>query len=332
MRLLITGGSGFIGSNFIDLLTHNNFVEFINVDKQRPLNSQHNDYWRPCDILEKEKLRQIFDQYAPTHVLHLAARTDTASDKLEDYVENTEGTANLINAVENQPSVKLTIIASTQYVYKSKEFPLPEREDQYIPHTAYGVSKKLSEEATRNSSMHSAWTIIRPTNVWGPWNMRYPNEFLKIIDKGLYFHPGKANPIKSYAYVKNVAHQIWGILQSPTQAVDKQVYYVGDPPMASLTWVNSFSQELTGKKVKSFPVPLMRLASHIGDYIKKLNIPFPLHMVRFNNMLDDYDTPMQKTLDAFGLSHPNLEENVQETIGWIRGNGKFFFPYWRDKR
>ncbi len=331
MKLLITGGSGFIGSNFVDLLILNNITEFINVDKQRPLNSQHNEYWRLCDILEKDKLREIFDQYAPTHVLHLAARTDTASDKLEDYFENTEGTANLINAIESQPSVKLTIIASTQYVYKSKECPLPVAEDQYIPHTAYGVSKKLTEEATRNSSMQSAWTIIRPTNVWGPWNIRYPNEFLKIIDKGLYFHPGKCNPIKSYAYVKNVAHQIWGILQSPIRAVDRQVYYVGDPPMESLTWVNSFSKELTGEEVKSFPVSLMRIASYIGDYIKKLNVPFPLHTVRFNNMLDDYDTPMKKTIDTFGLSHPVLEENVKETIHWIKNDGKPFFEYWKNK-
>ena len=44
-------------------------------------------------------------------------------------------------------------------------------------------------------------------------------------------------------------------------------------------------------------------------------------------MIDNYDTPMKNTIDKFGLSHPNLEENVKETIDWLKNEGKQFFPY-----
>lgn len=51
--------------------------------------------------MDKRKLAEAFDKYRPTIVIHLAARTDTLSDKLEDYIENTEGTENVVNEIKN---------------------------------------------------------------------------------------------------------------------------------------------------------------------------------------------------------------------------------------
>ena len=331
MKIVITGGSGFIGTNLIDLFLNKNITEFINIDKNKPNNQHHNKYWVEANILETKKLQGIFNEYKPTHVVHLAARTDTASDKLEDYFDNTEGTKSLITVIENSDSVVYSIITSTQYVYKSNNRIFPDSDAHFEPHTAYGVSKKISEEYTRRSSMNSAWTIVRPTNVWGPWHMRYPNELWKIIDKGLYFHPGHEDPIKSYAYVKNVAHQIFSMLLSPLQDVNKQVYYVGDYPMNSKKWLNAFSIELTGRKVRVVPKSLLHLLSFIGTILNKMGVRFPLSVLRFKNMIDNYDTPIGKTIDKFGLSHPNLEENVNETITWVKNEGKVFFPYWNNK-
>jgi GlcNAc-P-P-Und epimerase len=331
MKILITGGSGFIGTNLIYLLLSKNIKDFINVDKQKPCQEELIKYWVEANILETEKLNEVFENYNPTHVIHLAARTDTSSNMLADYFDNTEGTKSLLSSIERSSSVINSIITSTQYVYKSTDIMLPKSDDHFKPHTAYGISKKISEEYTRDSKMRSAWTIIRPTNVWGPWHMRYPNELIKILDLGLYFHPGSEDPIKSYAYVKNVVHQIYMILLSPIKEVDKQVYYVGDYPICSKEWLNTFSIELTGKKVKILPKWILFLISFLGTCLNKINIMFPLSILRFQNMIDSYDTPMKKTIDKFGLSHPDLKSNVTETINWVKNEGKQFFPYWRNK-
>jgi nucleoside-diphosphate-sugar epimerase len=331
MKLLITGGSGFIGTNFVELLCSNNLLNFVNIDKQKPCNEQHDKYWVECDILDLNKFEKLFDDFNPTHVLHLAARTDTSSDKLEDYNDNTNGTANLIKIIEKSSSVEHVIITSTQYVYKNDICPYPKSDVDYKYHTIYGLSKQLTEDYIRNSSIKCKWTIIRPTNVWGPWNMRYPNELWKILDLGFYFHPRKADPIKSFAYVKNVVHQILKIYQSPSEVVSQQVFYVGDLPISSTIWINSFSEELTGKSIRYFPRWFMYSIALFGSGLNAIGYKFPLNLVRYNNMIDDYTTPMEKTINTLGLSHPNLESNVKETVGWFKNEGKNFFKYWQSK-
>lgn len=331
MKLLITGGSGFIGTNFIDLIRSKGILEFINIDKQKPLKESQVASWRECNILDLKRMTAIFDEYKPTHVLHLAARTDTASEKLIDYNDNTTGTQNLLKIIEMNQSVERIVITSTQYVYKSLQRQLPASDTDFKPHTAYGESKMLTEMATREANLKCAWTIIRPTNVWGPWHMRYPNELLRIIDKGLYFHPRHKDPLKSYAYVKNVAHQILEILNAPLEQIDRKVFYVGDMPMRSIVWTNAFAKQLTGKAIKFVPAKVLQLASYVGTFLHKLKLPFPLSRLRYENMTTDYDTPMQKTIDAFGLSHPEFEENVNETLQWIKGEGSSFFHYWKEK-
>ncbi len=97
-----------------------------------------------------------------------------------------------------------------------------------------------------------------------------------------------------------------------------KVYYVGDRPIPLLTWVNGFSQALTGHDVKIVPAGALRSLALVGDGLSWLGIKFPLHSSRLRSMTEDYPTPMEPTLAAFGEPPYSLEAGIKETALWLK--------------
>lgn len=315
ISILITGGSGFIGTNLIDFLL-NKKVNFINCDIKYPIDPNHQKYWVETDILDKIKIQEIFSKTKPKIVIHLAARADVYGKSLADYKTNTEGTKNVLDAINNTSSIERVIITSTQFVNQYNG--LPKNDEDFAPHTIYGESKVITEKLTRKSNLNCCWTIIRPTNIWGPWHKRYPYEFWKIIAENKYFHPANQNVIRSYGYVGNVCSQIYGLLKTNEDTVNRQVFYVGDEPINILDWVNEFSVQLTGKNVKQVDKHLIKSIAFIGDILKYFSIKFPLTSSRFKSMTTSNQAPMEKTFRILGTPPFTLKVGVQETIKWLR--------------
>jgi GlcNAc-P-P-Und epimerase len=314
-RILVTGGSGFIGTNLIDVLLEKH-VDFINVDIAVPQKPSHSPHWHKCDILDLNSVLHIFEKFQPTHVIHLAARADTLSSRLEDYEVNTEGTANILKCVATIASVQRLIITSSQFVYGPPG--IPQHDEDYKPIGAYGMSKVISEQFTRSARLNCAWTIIRPTNIWGPWHPRYPKEFWLMLKKGLYVHPDGEPTIRSYGYVGNIVYQMMKIIESPLPLVDKKVYYLGDPPIRLLDWVNGFSIAITGKHVRMVPRGLFKVLAAAGSILGTLGVRFPIHLSRYRSMTEDYISPIEPTIVNFGLPLYSLEDGIRETVSWLK--------------
>ncbi len=316
MKYLVTGGSGFIGTNLIECLTERN-DEILNLDIADVKLDSHRKYWSACDIMDRAKLIKIVAGFEPTHVIHLAARTDTEGKRsLEDYLVNTQGTSNLLDAIKLCGTVQRLIITSTQFVHQFKGFP--KHDEDFEPYTVYGESKMISEKLTRSANLSCSWTIIRPTNVWGPWHLRYPYEFWRVIGKGLYFHPGGAPVTRSYGYVGNIVFQMTAILDAPLDTISGQVYYVGDKPLDLLEWVNCFSVKQTGKKVKILPRWMIRCLGFVGDILLLGGIKFPITSTRYLSMTSSNTAPMEKTLKTFGSPPYSLDHGVEETVNWLK--------------
>lgn len=317
-KILITGGSGFIGTNFVEFVQKQGHP-LLNLDISQPLNRSHFQFWRKVDILDPEGLDNAFASFQPDWVVHLAARTDCDENTTveKDYIVNTFGTENVLNAIKSTPSVSRAILTSTQFVCRPGI--VPANDEVYDPHTVYGQSKVIAEQLTRSANLTCTWTIIRPTNIWGPWHLRYLAQFLRILQKGLYFHPRGRPCTKSYGYVGNVVHQIAQILVAPSLAVNGRTLYVGDKPIELLTWVDAFSKELRGKPVCIMPYWAMQFAAMCGDIISTCTgKPFLLNSGRFRSMVDDYIAPMDETFALLGNSPASLLEGVRETVRWLR--------------
>src|ERR1700737_3379261 len=230
MRILITGGSGFIGTNVIEAFSREGNA-ILNYSLHPPLNSEQMQYWRAGDILDLAATTAAFRDFQPDYLLHLAARAecDETVTLEEGYRVNIEGTRNVLDAIRATPSIQRVIITSSQFVCAPGR--LPGNDTDYFPETIYGQSKVITEQLTREANLDCCWTIIRPTNIWGPWHLRYRREFWRVVQRGLYVHPGRRRVVRCYGYVKNVIDQIRKIFEADANLVRGQTFYVGDRPI-----------------------------------------------------------------------------------------------------
>lgn len=162
--VLVTGGSGYLGSHLCKELKRSGFNVVV-YDKKIPPH-QYCDLYCPGDIRKKSHLIDIFSRVKISAVYHLAARIEVGESMkypTEFYDVNVGGTCNLLN-VMNLFRVNRIIYSSTAGVYKPQENPLMESSE--ISHNnPYAISKYLSEIAIKNSGME--YVIFRYFNLAG---------------------------------------------------------------------------------------------------------------------------------------------------------------------
>lgn len=318
MKVLITGGSGFIGTSLLEALLRAGDT-VLNYSLHSPLDSEQMQYWQQGDILNRAALQGAFEAFRPAGVIHLAARAecDETTTVEKGYRVNVEGTQNVLDAIKATTSVQHVIVTSSQFVCAPGR--LPEHDEDYFPETVYGQSKVITEQLTRKAGLSCCWTIVRPTNIWGPWHLRYQREFWRVVRRGLYVHPGRQPVVRCYGYVKNIVHQMQRILESTPEKVSGQTFYLGDPPADLYHWVNGFSRALAGRDVRVVPRSLVRGLALLGDIPAFLTgKPFLINSSRFRSMITAYETPMRRTYELLGDNPYTLEQGIAETVAWLR--------------
>lgn len=316
-KILFTGASGFIGTNLLE--SWKGQFEMINLDWNSPLDPSHQAFWRECDIMDKESTFYHFNTFQPDYVIHLAARTDTdiynLDGDLNEYIQNTVGTQHVLDCIKRCQSIKRVIITSSMFVCKPGY--MPQHNKDYSPFTLYGVSKKLTEQYARDADLQIPWCIIRPQTIWGPWSIRYKRTFYKVMKKGIYFHPDKKNVYRSYGFIGNVVWQIRQMLIEDEEKIDGNVFYVGDKAINLLEWVKEVSTQLVDKPVRVIPSALVKGLALTGDILRSFNLPFPITSTRYNSMVQDYLTPIEKTYEVLGPPPYDMITGVEIFTQWL---------------
>lgn len=314
-KILITGGSGFIGTNLIEYLQKNDDFELLNFDINEPKIKSHNRFWSCIDIREFKELREKIVEYKPEIVIHLAARTDLRGLKLQDYDANMIGVSNLLKVIDEVGTVQRAIFASSMYVCEPGY--LPKDFEDYAPHTLYGESKVETEKRIKEANPSYTWSIIRPTSIWGPWFGEPYDKFFHIVMKRMYFHMGKKACRKTYGYIDNAIYQIESILKAEPEKVNRNVYYLGDyEPYPITDWANEIA-EMEGIRIPQVPYLCFKLMGYVGDVLKKIGIAFPMTSFRLHNMTTDN----VHNLDPIKSIAPTLPvsrlEGTERTLEWI---------------
>ena len=311
-KVLITGGSGFIGTNLINSLA--NKYQVLNLDKHPPVNSELTLYWREIDILDYIKLENEILDFNPEYVIHLAAVTDLDGRNNKYYNANVEGTENLIRICGKLNKLKKVIFTSSMYVCRPGY--IPKTYDDYKPHTLYGESKVKGELLVKKiKNPHFKWVIIRPTSIWGPWFGVPYIDFFNIVYTGKYFDFGRTCS-KTYGYVENIVFQIEKILQSDN-ANFKTMYLGDNPPIQISQWANEISLEFGRRKIKKIPFLFVKTASIFGDILSKLSVRFPISSFRLSNMTTNNVLPLDEIYEIAHDLPVSRSEGTRQTIEWL---------------
>lgn len=314
-KILVTGGSGFIGTNLVEYFLKKGF-DVLNIDKKEPKDARWNLCWRFCDIENYEKFREEILNFTPDYIVHLAARTDLDGKTVEDYLSNTIGVKNLMKIIQELPNLKKIIIASSQFVFRNGY--QPKSSNDYCPHTVYGESKVITEQEVWANKPHCDWCIIRPTSIWGPWfGVPYRN-FFDMVMRRMYFHIGHIKCHKTYGYVGNALYQIEMLLFHETLDEKNKTFFIGDaPPYEINEWADEIAQEL-GFHIPTMPVWVIKCLAKFGDFLGLFGIHFPMQSFRFGNMTNDNIRDLRET-DRIAPDRPYRRlEGVRETLAWMK--------------
>jgi dTDP-glucose 4,6-dehydratase len=271
MRVLVTGGLGFIGSNFIDhvLEKHTEITAVLNVDRcdycARVHNVSRNSDPRytyvQADITNMSKMKRLFHEFAPDVVVHFAAQShvDTSFENAEQYIkDNIIGTYTILECVK-ESKCRLVHI-STDEVYGEVDLDETSHPDTSVlnPTNPYSATKAGAELLVKayGHSFDIPYVITRGNNVFGP--KQYPEKVIPaFIDAMMKGDPckvhGEGRSRRNFIYVDDVSRAVMTVLQ---RGKNGTVYNIGTRNEYSVLDVFDILRDLVNPEATKI---------HVGD-------------------------------------------------------------------
>ena len=249
MKVLVTGGAGFIGSNLVRYLLGEG-QSVLNLDKLtyagnlsslKDIESNPNYRFLKADICDSDNLQNAFEYFQPDAVMHLAAEShvDRSIDGPGDFIQtNVMGTFQMLHAAlehyrqlsDEQRDRFRFLHVSTDEVYGSLGASgLFHEETPYDPHSPYSASKASSDHLAR------AWfdtyglpvLVTNCSNNYGPY--QFPEKLIPVVIlKCLRHEPipvyGKGENIRDWLHVEDHCRALWRVV---TRGALGQTYNVG---------------------------------------------------------------------------------------------------------
>jgi len=304
MRILVTGGAGFIGSNVVDALVKDGHevtvLDNLSTGKEENINPEVKFY--NIDLLDIESLEFVFREFKPDVVNHHAAQIDvrkSVEDPAFDAETNIIGSINLFELSINF-EVKRIIFSSTGGALYGEPEALPASEDTPIePLSAYGVAKYCVENYLNyfKRLYGIERVILRYANVYGPRQdplgeagvvAIFTGKILKGEKPVIY---GDGAQTRDYIYVEDV-------VEANVLALNGKegVYNIGTGKETSINELIEIFSKVLGREIKPEYAPPRK-----GE-IRRISL----------------DGEKAKKELSFVPKY-SLEEGLKKTIEWYRG-------------
>ena len=315
MRVIVTGGLGFIGSNFIDhvLENHQEITTILNIDRcdycARVNNvsrcSDPRYTYVQADITNMSKMKRLFRDFKPDTVVHFAAQShvDTSFENAEQYIhDNIIGTYTVLECVK-ETGCRLVHI-STDEVYGEVDLDETSHPETSVlnPTNPYSATKAGAELLVKayGHSFKIPYVITRGNNVFGP--KQYPEKVIPaFIDAMMKGDPcrihGEGRSRRNFIYVDDVSRAVMTVLQRGKTGT---VYNIGTRNEYSVLDVFDILRELVNPEATKI---------HVGD--------------RPHN--DKRYAVDSSALQELGWSEQVLfQDAIERTVDWYKANTTWY--------
>ncbi len=326
-KILITGGSGFIGSFIVEEALNRNMETWVAVrsSSSRKFLQDTRIRFIELDFSSEENLRKQLAGHKFDYVVHAAGVTKCL-DKNDFFRMNTNGTANLVNVLSEpdrmpRRMVFLSSLSIFGAIREQQPYKDIEPTDQPKPNTAYGESKLKAERIVTESGIPSV--ILRPTGVYGPREKDY---FLmaKSIKGHVDFAVGYKQQDITFVYVKDVVQAVFLALD---RGKPGSAYFLTDGEVYQSATFSKLIHEALGRpwwiRITA-PVWVLRVITFFGDAIAHITGKISAlnndkyHILKQRN----WRCNIRPAINELGFAPEyNLKKGVRETIEWYKANG-----------
>ena len=281
MKIMITGGLGFIGSHLVDALVKSNhqiiiLTKSLSKKKNLKINLNNNNIIiQKLDVQNFKKFSEAIEKYKPKILFHLAGETSHSNsflDPMNDVDSNIKSTICALETIRKN-KIKCRFILGSTFVTIGKPEKLPINENSICnPTTIYGASKLYCENLCKiyNNVYNMDTLIFRITNSFGPREQIVSNK--NAINYLIYrsftgkeitlYNDGKF--FRDLIYVSDVISALEIIMKKGKSG---NLYWISS---GKKTWFNKFGNLLTkntGTKVVFPKTPKYTKKTDVGNFV-----------------------------------------------------------------
>lgn len=327
MNVLITGGTGFIGTRLalkylqggtsVKILGQENNVAEV---ENRKLLEARGAEIHLASVTDRERMFELLQEV--NLVYHLAAAQHEANVPDQRFWDvNVTGTKNILDASANAHA-KRFVYGSTIGVYGPGLDGIINEQSPLRPENIYEITKLHAENLVLSFQDRLPITIVRISETYGPGDQRLLKLF-KAIKKNVFFMIGKGQNMHHLIYIDDL---VQGLFLSATveEAIGKVLILAGREPLTSNDMVALIAKQLRTKIPKCrLPLPLLLiLAFIIEGILRPLGIQPPIHRRRMDFFRKSFAFSQTEPQKVLGFTPSvGFEQGVAETTKWYSEMG-----------